>query len=223
MFQILHIFTQQLAGISVFELLKGNEVRAIKSQKRFIQGYRELLLVGAILFNFSNIACVNAKNPGVTTRSENDIDRMRNPTSFDADQFALSGCNDTLLRDMKKKNVVPKSMKFDNETAAYEYQSADAIIFIPKEVNLHNDGKFILLYSIVTNLRAFDFTKPFYGKTLSEVEGFFKANFNGSKSVSYKVNPSKKSITLDTEATDIEFHSNKDRINRIDFQCSNNE
>jgi hypothetical protein len=223
MFQIHLIFAQQIAGIRAFELFKGNEVLAIKSKKRFIQGCREFLLIGAILLNFINIACVSAKTGGVTTGSENDVDQLKNLASFDADEFALSGCNDTLFRYMKKKNVVPKSMKFDNQTAAYEYQSSDAIIFIPKEVNLHNDGKFILLYSIVTDLRAFDFTKPFYGKTLSEVEGFFKANFAGSKSVGYTVNPSKKSITLDTEATDIEFHSNKDRINRIDFQCSNNE
>jgi hypothetical protein len=200
-------------------------VPAIKSKKRVIQGYRELLLIGAILFNFSNVACVSAKNRGVATRGENDVDHLKDLKSFDADQFSLSGCNGTLLRDMKNKNVVPKSTKFNDE-AAYEYQSADAIIFIPKRMhveNLQNDSRFILFYSIVTNLRAYDFTKPFYGQTLSDVEGFFKANFDNSKSVVYTVDPGKKSITLHTESTDIELHSKKDKIDRIDFQCANND
>lgn len=198
-------------------------VLAIESQKRFVQGYRELFLVSAVLFNFSNIACVSAKNRSVPTLSENDPDPIKTRASFDADQFALRGCNDTLLIDMKNKNVVPKSTKFDDQLAAYEYHSADAIIFIPKDVNPQNDSKFILLYSIVTNLGAFDFTKPFSGKTLSEVEAFFKAKFDGSQSVEYTVNSGKKSITLHTEGADIEFHSHKDRINRIDFDCSSHD
>jgi hypothetical protein len=197
-------------------------VLAIKSKKRFIQGYRELLLIGAILLNFSDIACVSAKSGGATTGSDNDVDQLKNLASFDADQFALSGCDDTLLRDMKNKNVVPKSVKYDDRIAAYKYQNAGVMIFIPKHVNPHNNTGFVLFSSIVTNLRAYDFTKPFYGKTLSEVESFLASNLDGSK-FDYTINPSQRIITMHTEATDIEFYSNKGRIYRIDFQCDSHD
>jgi hypothetical protein len=193
-------------------------VLAIKSKKRFIQGYREFLLVGAILLNFSNIACVSAKNGGVTTGTENDVDQLKNLASFDADKFALSGCDDTLLRDMKNKNVVPKRIKYDDRIAAYKYQNSSGMIFIPKHLDPHNNTGFVLFSSIVTNLKAYDFTKPFYGKTLSEVEGFLASNLDGSK-FDYTINPSQKSITMHTEGTDIEFYSNKGGIYRVDFQC----
>jgi len=209
------------AGVLYVNRLEGdNDVLAIKSKMRLIRGYRELLLSCAMIFNSHDIACVSAENRRATMVS--DIDRIPNATSFDAEKFGLSGCDNTLLRDMKHKNVVPKSVRYNERIPAYKYQNADATIFIPKKVNPHNTTGFVLFSSIVTNLKAYDFTKPFQGKTLSEVEGFLASHLDGSK-FEYKIDPSRKIITLSTEGTDIEFYSNKDETYRIDFHCDSHD
>lgn len=193
-------------------------MKAIKDWKRNIWRYRELILIGTILCSSS--MCNGAENRGAIA---NYVDQINDLSSFDADKFVLSGCNSTLLKDMKKRNVVPKSKKWEDEEA-YEYESADATIWVPKYPSpgaVDDDSRISLFYSIVTNLEAYDFTRPFHGKALSEVEGFFKAKYEGSRGVGYTVDQIKKSITLHTEAADVELHSDKAGIYRADFQCDN--
>jgi hypothetical protein len=200
-------------------------MKTIESRKRFIRGYRNFFLAGAIFFNAGNIERVSAEDRDATAWSKNDTSQINSLASFDAEQFSLSGCNSTLLRDMKKKNVVPKSIKYNNE-AAYKYENADATVFVSKNLNpqvSRDDSWFSLFDTVVTNLRAYNFTKPFHGKTLSDVEGFFKAKYEGSQRAGYKVDPSRKYITLNTEGADIVFYANKGGIYRIDFQCSNHD
>jgi hypothetical protein len=105
---------------------------------------------------------------------------------------------------------------------AAKYQNADATIVLPKRPNPDNHTGFVLFFSIVTNLQAYDFTRPFYGKTMSEVESFFKAS-NFGASAGYTLEPDKYTIRLSTEGVDMEFHSNKDVINRIDFYCDSHD
>ena len=193
-------------------------MKATKSGKKFIRVYCERFLIVAIFFNSS--ICVGAEDRVATTPAQAGADQAF--ALFDADKFALSGCNSTLLKDMKKRNVAPKRTKFGTE-AAYEYRSANAVITVPRNPNqevARDDNRISLWFSTVTNLNAYDFTRPFHGKALSEVERFFKAKYEGSQRVGYTVDPNKKSITLDTEALDMEFHSNKDGIvYHIDFNC----
>lgn len=198
-------------------------MQTTKAMKSFVRSYRALFLAGAIFFNPGYVVYVSAEDRDATVRNENGANQSS--ASFDADRFGLTACNSTLLKDMKKKNVVPKRAKFGSE-AAYEYQNADAMIIVPKYPNLEvarDDGRISLIHAAVMNLKAYDFTRPFYGKTLPEIEAFFKANFEGLQSVGYKVDPGRRGILLNTEAMTIEFHFNKDRVYSIDFHCASHD